>query len=66
MVPNPRLRAQIFLSFFLLGSDNLNFDSVKFFDWAITLKIDPFPYKGVLPYMERLDESELYAVSGWY
>ncbi len=66
MVPNPRLRAQTFFNFFLLGSDKLNFDSVRFFDWAITLKIDPFPHKGVMPYTKRLDESKLYAVSGWY
>ncbi len=65
MVPTPRLRARIFLKSFLLGPDTLNFNSVKFFDWAITLKIDPFPYMGVMPYMERLDESELYTVSGW-
>ena len=62
MVPTPRLRAQIFLKSFLLGPDTLNFNSVKFFDWAITLKIDPFPYMGVKPYMEITGAASQYFV----
>ncbi len=40
--------------------DTLEINPVKFFDSAPTLKIDPFPYKGITPYMERLNQSELY------
>ena len=43
--------------------DTLKINPVKFFDSAPTLKIDPFPYKGITPYMERLNQSELYGVS---
>ena len=66
MVPNARLQAQIFSKLFILVADTLNINSVNFFDRATTLKIDPFPYMGILPYMERLVPRDLYADSTLY
>ena len=63
VAPKARLRAQIFIKFCILVTDTLKINPVKFFDSAPTLKIDPFPYKGITPYMERLNQSELYGVS---
>ncbi len=63
MAPYPRLRARISLKFYLLVTNTLKMNSVKFFGWATILKINPFPYKGIMPYMERLMGSHLYGVS---
>ncbi len=63
VVPNARLRAQIFSKLFILVADTLDINSVNFFDRAMTSKIDPFPYMGLLPYMEKLVPRDLYADS---
>ena len=47
----PSLRARIPVKFHLLVISTLKMNSVKFFDWATILKIDPFPYKGIMLYM---------------
>ncbi len=64
VAPKARLQAQIFVKFLLLVTDTLNINSVNFFRSATTLKIDPFPYKGIMPYMERLNGIDLYGVIG--
>ncbi len=64
VAPKARLRAQIFIKFCILVTDTLKINPVKFFDSAPTLKIDPFPYKGITPYMERLNGSDSYYASG--
>ncbi len=63
VAPKARLRAQIFIKFCILVMGNLKINPVKFFGLATTLKIDPFPYKDIMPYMERLNGSELPGVS---
>ncbi len=60
---DPSLRAQIFFKFFLYVTNTLNINSVAYFDSAMILKIDPFPYKDIMPYMEILIKSGLYAVN---
>ncbi len=50
----PRLRARISIKFYLLVINALKI-SVKFFDWATILKIDPFPYKGIMWFELQMD-----------
>ena len=56
---DPSLRAQIFFKDFLCVINTLNINSVAYFDSAMILKIDPFPYKDITPYMEILIQSGL-------
>ena len=64
MALDPSLRAQIFFNFFLYVTNTLNINSVAYFDSAMILKMDPFPYKDIMPYMEILVKSGLCAVNG--
>ncbi len=66
MAPKARLRAQIFSKLSILVADALKNNSVNFFDPVKTLKINPFPYMAIMPYMERLEAGDLYAHSEWY
>ena len=61
---DPSLRVQIFFKIFLCVINTLNINSVAYFDSAMILKIDSFPYKDITPYMEILVKSGLYAVNG--
>ena len=61
---DPSLRPQIFFNFFLYVTNTLNINSVAYFDSAMILKIDPFPYMDTLPYMEILVKSGPYAFNG--
>ena len=61
---DPSLRAQIFFNFFLYITNGLNINSVAYFDSAMTLKFDPFPYKDITSYMEIFVKSGLHAVNG--
>ena len=64
VAPKARLRAQIFFKFHVMVTNDLNINSVNFFVSAMILKFDPFPYKGITPYMERLNGSDSYYASG--
>ncbi len=56
MAPKARIQAKIFFKFHVMVTNNLNINSVNFFDSAMILKYGPFPYKGITPNMERLME----------
>ncbi len=60
-----RLWAHIFLKLSIWVPDTLKTNSVNYFDPATTLKIDPFPYMAIMPYVERLAAGDLNAHSEW-
>ena len=66
VAPKARLRTQIFSKLTILVADALKTNSVNLFDRATTLKIDPFPYMAIMPYMERITAGDLYAQSEWH
>ncbi len=61
-----RIQAKIFFKFHVIVTNNLNInsESVNLFDSAMILKYGPFPYKGITPNMERLNESDSYCANG--
>ena len=62
-----RLLAQIFSKLSILVANAFKTNSVNFFfNLATTLKIDPFPYMAIMPYMERLTVSGTEGLFGEY